>query len=567
MKALKSFGKRKKRVTLILAVTALCASFFPVTSSAGAPAASEVVTTVAAGSPLINRDGDTGIDAIALGYTAVASGADPIALGKNASAKEAFSVAVGNAAVAFKSHSVAIGSPALAKWEKGAAGAGYLAGSDASNVFVSTQNAIAIGDGEVSKGVIATRQLTGLAAGTEDTDAVNVGQLKKAMAGATEDVNDITMNVKDAFMKATETRSFKDAGLVPGKSESSLSTAIGNIGFGKPSIGKDSSMSVTVGDAVQVGNDAERSTAIGYNSKVAEGAEYSVALGESSAVTKKESIAIGKSAKVETQNAIAIGTSASIQKGAVNSIAIGGLYSYSKEDGLGGGASYMVAANAKNSTVIGTGTLSQSEGATALGEGAWVTEGAAGSVALGQGSSVGSADIFGSDTYGVVSVGSTQGENGEAVTRRVINVADGVNAHDAANMSQLNSVRSSVYTLGKEIDSVGAISSALAGLHPIDYDGTGSKLQISAAAGTYDGKQAVALGAFYHANRDVMLSIGASSTFGDDRKTAGNIGVTFRVGDGADETVFGQSNRERDMERLRAEIEQLRNEIEALKAK
>ena len=447
MKALKSFGKRRKRITLMLAVTALCASFFPVTSLAGAPAASKAVS-------------------------------------------------------------------------------------------------------------------------------------------------DISMNVKDMFKKDTETRSFKDAGLVPGKSESRYTTTIGNISFGEPSIGTNSSMSVTVGDTAKVGNDAERSTAIGYNSRVAKGAAHSVALGESSSVAKKDSIAVGKNAKVQTENAVAIGTGAIIREGAVNSVAVDGIYSYDKEGGLGGGVNYMVGANAKSSTVIGAGTMSDSEGATALGQGARVYRNAAGSVALGQESSVGSRDILAGDTHGVVSVGEDISTKG--FTRRIINVSDGVNDHDAVNMSQLNSVssdlqsvssdlktvssglhsvssglhavRSSVHTLGREIDSVGAISSAMAGLHPLDYDGTGSQFQLSAAAGTYDGKQAVALGAFYHPNRDVMVSLGASSTFGGDRKTAGNMGVTFRVGAGSHTYASGQS-RDRDMERMRREIEQLKQEIAALKAK
>ena len=115
------------------------------------------------------------------------------------------------------------------------------------------------------------------------------------------------------------------------------------------------------------------------------------------------------------------------------------------------------------------------------------------------------------------------------------------------------------------MDSVGALSAALAGLHPIDYDGTESRFQISAAAGTYDGKQAVALGGFYHANRDVMLSLGASSTFGNDRKAAGNIGVTFRVGPSANQSVDNQNND--DIETLKAEIQELKAEIRALKSK
>lgn len=133
------------------------------------------------------------------------------------------------------------------------------------------------------------------------------------------------------------------------------------------------------------------------------------------------------------------------------------------------------------------------------------------------------------------------------------------------NADSITSLNTHIRNLDQEVDSVGALSAALAGLHPIDYDGTESRFQISAAAGTYDGKQAVALGGFYHANRDVILSLGASSTFGNDRKAAGNIGVTFRVGPSANQSVDNQNND--DIETLKAEIQELKAEIRALKSK
>ena len=101
------------------------------------------------------------------------------------------------------------------------------------------------------------------------------------------------------------------------------------------------------------------------------------------------------------------------------------------------------------------------------------------------------------------------------------------------NSNAISSLGNRVSDLGDEIDNVGAISAALAGLHPLDYDGTGSKFQLSAAMGTYDGSQAAAIGAFYHFNRDVMVSLGGATAFDGDHKTAGNLGVTFRIGEGA----------------------------------
>ena len=127
-------------------------------------------------------------------------------------------------------------------------------------------------------------------------------------------------------------------------------------------------------------------------------------------------------------------------------------------------------------------------------------------------------------------VGSGKLDNGAA------DLTSGINQNTAAiaqNSQAINSLGHRVSDLGDEIDSVGAISAALAGLHPLDYDGTGSKFQISAAMGTYDGTQAAAIGGFYHFNRDVMLSLGGATSFEGDKKTAANIGVTFRVGEGA----------------------------------
>ena len=84
------------------------------------------------------------------------------------------SAAVGKGAKVTVPDTVALGSGSAASRTAGDADA-YLKGSSTGPAWVSTHNAIAVGDdGNV------TRQLTGLAAGTKDTDAVNVAQLKAA---------------------------------------------------------------------------------------------------------------------------------------------------------------------------------------------------------------------------------------------------------------------------------------------------------------------------------------------------------------------------------------------------
>lgn len=542
----------------------------------------------------------------AVGYKSKVTGAQGTAIGEQSTAE-----ATGAATFGESSHAKAEQSTALGTGANVGDGAGHSVALGAGSTVYKSDLKSTDKNGVVSLGSgNAERRIIHVADGVNDTDAATVGQLTTAVASATKEVDDITMKTTDALNKTSETRSFKKAGLVPGKSNSRYSTAIGNTGFGDPSIGSNSNMSVAIGDVSQVGDNAERSTAIGYNSTISAGAEHSVAIGEGTSVSKKESVAVGKSAKVDTQNAIAIGTGAHIASGAVNSVAIGGQYAYAEEDGLGGGSEYLVEENAKNSTVVGTAGLSQSEGGVALGKGARVTFDADNSAALGTDSSVGEDDILKTDKNGVVSFGSS--DTSEGFTRRLINVSDGVNDSDAATVGQLakateksnaavaanakkigsanlangaadlteginantvsiqqnsnaiTSLNTHVRSLGQEIDSVGALSAALAGLHPIDYDGSGSRFQISAAAGTYDGKQAVALGGFYHVNRDVMLSLGASSTFGNDRKAAGNFGVTFRVGPGASQPVTQSSG---DIESLKAEVEALKAEIQALKAR
>ena len=143
------------------------------------------------------------------------------------------------------------------------------------------------------------------------------------------------------------------------------------------------------------------------------------------------------------------------------------------------------------------------------------------------------------DAIGDVSTLKGTNANGEKYTNLTAAVNDNYDRIEqnktaiAQNSQAISSLGNRVSDLGDEIDNVGAISAALAGLHPLDYDGTGSKFQISAAVGTYDGSQAAALGAFYHFNRDVMLSLGGATAFDGDQKTAANLGVTFRIGEGA----------------------------------
>ena len=110
--------------------------------------------------------------ATAIGTEAVAEQEDSIAFGDAAKAQNKYSIAFGSFATAKAGSGVAIGSSSLADREKGSIG--YLAGENTSEVWKATRGAVSVGNKEKKY----TRQITGVAAGTEDTDAVNVAQLK-----------------------------------------------------------------------------------------------------------------------------------------------------------------------------------------------------------------------------------------------------------------------------------------------------------------------------------------------------------------------------------------------------
>ena len=137
----------------------------------------------------------TGNRALAIGTAATANGLDNIAIGTSASTSSQYSTAVGNGATAtairaaaFGANStasveggVALGVGSVANRAGGIANKGYNPNDNRTNKYAGlntwvlspTTGAVAVGNGNA-----VTRQITGLAAGKEDTDAVNVAQLK-----------------------------------------------------------------------------------------------------------------------------------------------------------------------------------------------------------------------------------------------------------------------------------------------------------------------------------------------------------------------------------------------------
>lgn len=126
---------------------------------------------------------------------------------------------------------------------------------------------------------------------------------------------------------------------------------------------------------------------------------------------------------------------------------------------------------------------------------------------------------------------------------QITNVADGKENSDAVNVGQLkesektinnriNGVENEVISnsnrinqLGNRVNKVGAGAAALAALHPMDFD-PDDKLTFSAGYGNYGGENAAAIGAYYRPDEKVMFSVGGTVGNGENMV---NAGVSFAL--------------------------------------
>ena len=172
-----------------------------------------------------------------------------------------------------------------------------------------------------------------------------------------------------------------------------------------------------------------------------------------------------------------------------------------------------------------------------LGNNVSIGSGINNSVGLGNGSTVSSSNE--------VSVGSA------TLKRKITNVADGevsATSTDAVNGRQLykamqnssstgienlrNEVNEKIDNVKDEVNHVGSLSAALAGLHPMQYDPK-APAQVMAALGHYKNKQAVAVGASYYFNDRFMMSAGVALGSEKRVKSMANVGFTVKLGKGS----------------------------------
>ena len=244
-------------------------------------------------------------------------------------------------------------------------------------------------------------------------------------------------------------------------------------------------------------------TKLGLGSSISNAATGtgSTGLGTDNTVTGEYSTAVGYKNKVSGNHSGAFGDP--------NVVTGNGSYAFGNDNNIAGDNNFVLG----NNVNIGSGIQN--------------------SVALGNNSTVSSSNE--------VSVGSATQQ------RKITNVADGevsATSTDAVNGRQLykamqnsndnlrNEVNEKIDDVKNEVNHVGSLSAALAGLHPMQYDPK-APTQVMAALGHYKNKQSVAVGLSYYFNDRFMMSAGVAIGSEKRVKSMANVGFTVKLGKGS----------------------------------
>lgn len=383
-----------------------------------------------------------------------------ISLGNKNTIEADDAVAIGNGAKVEAEGGVAIGVGSVA--DRGAGSRGAFA-PDTSTVgalstWRSTAGAVSVGYTSVGDTVRnITRQITNVAAGSEDTDAVNVAQLKKALesididAGTGIKVDKITNDGKTTYKISTN--------IVGSETDTDITTVTSNktdAGNTDTSQGTTEDTSSSTGDKLTIGTETKATSFGADDSKTAD-----VKPGETLSINgDKKNISTsvnGKSIQVKLNDEI------DVTKITAGTVSVG-------------------------NTTITTDGLTIKDGPS-------ITK---------DGIDGGNQTITGV-AAGDISEKSTDAVNGSQLF---------------ATKQQVAQNAQSINKLGNRINKVGAGAAALAALHPLDFD-PDDKWDFAAGYGNYNGENAAAIGAYYRPNEDTMFSVGGSFGNGENMVNAG----------------------------------------------
>ena len=509
-----------------------------------------------------------------------------VVIGTSATVKDADNaVAIGVSSSAAVKNGVAIG--AFSKADTAAGVSGYdpstkAASTDTSAAWRSTVSAASVGD--KTKGY--TRQITNVAAGTQDTDAVNVAQLKALEnKTAAEAAKHTTVTAGD-YVTVTETdnsgqKNYTVTGPKMGSADGTVKIT------DKVENGKKVGYNLSV-DTSKLGikdMHVKEGTAT-YQADGTGSIELTHQDGQKATVTglKDTRLKEGTGALTLSGNTLSMkieDTSGKKVTGSVDLSAIAGQIDTNTTYTMSGKQ------NADNTTTI---TLKGSDGKE--NKVTVATKDTRNTVKAGENVTLDTAaNTFGGTEYtvnvkadGKVENGNTKIVSGNTVYHEthvkndgnyvkkensagdnltILDKQVGKNTTNITNLGNtINNLNGKLGTLDNRISKVGAGAAALAALHPLDFD-PHDKWDIAAGFGNYRNASAAAVGLFYRPNERTMMSLGW--TMGDDRNMI-NAGVSVKLGRGDVYTRYSKVEMANHIEAQNKRINDMESELEELKA-
>lgn len=417
--------------------------------------------------------------AIAIGSDVKADARSSVALGDQAATTGDVSMALGPLANASATSSVALGWESLADRAAGSIGYDPLTGQSSSltsPAWKSVGGAVSVG-----KSGALTRQIINVAAGTEDTDAVNVAQLKN-VATLAKNAGNVNLKFSGNVGTGTVNLAIQNFSITGDGNVTTTAAANGMIvGLSNDVKAKIDSItpvkymsvnSTVTGAGSNIANDGATGTnSIAIGPKASATNTGAIALGKEASSNDQFAVAIGNLAKAPNQSTVAIGYKAESKVGPVykdtgelntekpesghSSVVIGGLANTQGSNATAVG--YGAKALFQNSTALGRSSSAKNFDSLALGRSAVAKHDSG--VALGAqsvtdraaGEKLGYNPLTNSEstdesatwksTFGAVSIGTAETSSKTANTRQITNVAAGSLDTDAVNVAQLKAAK------------------------------------------------------------------------------------------------------------------------------
>ena len=436
-----------------------------------------------------------------------------------------------------KDGGVAIGADSIASVDKGVAGYDPAAGdhsNDTTGTWKATAAAVSVGKAATPTSAAVTRQITNVAAGTQDTDAVNVAQLKKAVAGAA-DGNDTLVSGSNGLSLSGKTLSMSVKDTAGNEVKGSVD--LSSVADGNDTLVRDNNALTLNGKELSMkikdtaGNEVKGSVDL---SAIAGQIDTNTTYTMSGTQNADNTTTITLKGSDGKENKVTVAT-----KDTKNTVKAGENVTLATAPNTFGGTEYTV--NVKADGKVENGNTKIVSGNTVYHE----------------------THVKNDGNY--VKKENSAGDNLTILDKQV-----GKNTTNITNLGNtINNLNGKLGTLDNRISKVGAGAAALAALHPLDFD-PHDKWDIAAGFGNYRNASAAAVGLFYRPNERTMMSLGW--TMGDDRNML-NAGISVKLGRGDVYTRYSKvemANQIKDLkeknDKMQAENKEMRSELDELKA-